>query len=305
MSALNPVFGVGLGEFYSEFPSYASPELLKIFPQGKFIVNYTHNEFLEVLAETGLIGFGIYIWFLSLFYYTAICLTKKNLIKIGAICGVTAILIHSAVSVNMRFAVSSIWVFFLMGLVLGRGGRINSRVLSLSYKKLFPASIFFVFLIFWGKKVVDPLVSHHKLISEVDFFDTEREYSRQELIKIIEEQPGKAIAYYKLGWIQAKDKEFKLAAENFKKAISIDDSLVGAYNNLGNIYYTIGQREPAIKFYNEAIKRNPKLTDAHFNLGYIYYYQGRLKKASREFNIVLKQDPENYKAKLMLKKMVE
>jgi len=298
----NPLFGVGLGEFHNVFPSYASDALLRVFPRGKFIVNYAHNEFLEILSETGIAGFGFYIWFLAAFYYSALRAAGKSSLRMGALCGVTAILIQSGVSVNMRFAVASIWAFFLMGFSVR--SREDIKLPSGSAGKTAAAGVFFLLLL-WGKQVIDPLIAHKKLSAEVDFFDTEREYSEQELKQIIEKQPGNADAYYKLGWIQAKNKEFQQAISNFKKAVAIDDSLVGVYNNLGNIYFTMGNRQEAAKYYIEAIKRRPSLIDPHFNLGVIYYYQGMLEEATREFNIVLKLDPDNYKAKIMLKKMVE
>ena len=80
---------------------------------------------------------------------------------------------------------------------------------------------------------------------------------------------------------------------------------MGAYNNLGNIYYTVGKQDSAVMYYREALKRNPSLVDAHFNLGYIYYHKGLLKEAVGEFKKVIELDPDNYKAKIMLEKMVQ
>ncbi len=310
MTVAKPVFGVGLGRFHIEFPAYASKELLAIFPQGKFIVNYAHNEFLELLAETGIAGFGLYIWFLIIFYYTALKNRgesyERKKVNLGAVCGVTAILIHSFVSVNMRFAVSSIWVFMLMGISFDlRKEKQTKEICKADYKKLILGSVFFALLIFQGKIAVEPLVSQKKLAREIDFFDKSVEYNEKMLHEKIKKDPERALTYYELGWEQAKKKDFKNAIKSFEIAISLDSSLVGAYNNLGNIYYTIGQRNLAVKYYKQALKKNPNLTDAHFNLGYIYYFQGRLKKAAYEFNIVLKLDPKNYKAKIMLEKMVQ
>ncbi|MDA3793391.1 MAG: tetratricopeptide repeat protein [Elusimicrobia bacterium] len=241
----------------------------------------------------------------------------QNPIQTGAFFGAVAIIIHSAVSVNMRFTISSLWAFFLMGLALrGVSGRYKNKEglidrrtgrakTSRAKNKAIAVSLFALLLIFWSKSVLTPLSSQKKLSKEIDFFDTEREYSKKELKKLAGAGPENALIYYKLGWIQAKDKEFNEAITNFKKAIIIDDSLTGAFNNLGNIYFTLGNKNEAAKYYIEALKRNPDMPDAHFNLGYIYYYQGRLKEATKELNIVLKLDPENYKAKMMLDKMVQ
>lgn len=327
MTVAKPVFGVGLGRFHIEFPAYASKELLAIFPQGKFIVNYAHNEFLELLAETGIAGFGLYIWFLIIFYYTALKNRGESYegkkVNLGAVCGVTAILIHSFVSVNMRFAVSSIWVFMLMGISFDLkkvcqckpklqaviASRVPSsrslRVLQSRAWQSLLAVVFFALLIFQGKIAVEPLISQKKLAREIDFFDKSVEYNEKMLYEKIKKDPERALTYYELGWEQAKKKDFKNAIKSFEIAISLDSSLVGAYNNLGNIYYTIGQRNLAVKYYKQALSKNPDLTDAHFNLGYIYYFQGRLKEAAGEFNIVLKLNPKNYKAKIMLEKMVQ
>ncbi len=310
MAADNPVSGVGIGNYHNEFPAYASKELLKIIPQGKFIVNYAHNEFIDIFAETGITGFGIYIWLLATFFILNLKYGSGGYIKQGAFLGATAIIIHSFVSVNMRFTISSLWAFFLMGLSVGDiAGKYREKKEKInryhkSYKVI-AVILFALLLFFWARAVLTPLFSHKKLLGETDFFDTEREYSKRELKKLIESKPQNALIYYKLGWIQAKDREFQPAIKNFKKAIKLDDSLTGAFNNLGNIYFTLGKRNDAAKYYIEALKRNPAMPDAHFNLGYIYYYQGRLKEATREFNKVLKLDPENYKAKMMLDKMVQ
>ena len=302
MAVRNPVFGIGLNEFHKEFPRFASEELLERYPRGKFIVNYAHNEFLEMFAEVGIVGFGVYLWFLAVFYYIAVYKIPKNIITTGAICGATAILLHSGACVNMRFAVSSIWAFFLLGFSLAK---VSTGGFPLEYKKVGLTVLFFVLLFFPAKSVLEPLISHRKLASEVDFFDSQREYNESELKELIKKHPSNAILYYKLGWIQAKNKEFPQAIENFKKTISLDATRVGAYNNLGNIYYTMGNRRLAEKYYKEAIARNPNLSDARFNLGYIYYHQGKLKEASEQFNEVIRLDKDNFKAKIMLEKMVQ
>ncbi len=305
MAVSNPVIGVGLGKFYSEFPEYASDDLLKILPQGKFIVNYAHNEFLELLAETGLAGVGVYIWFLVVFYIRGLKKQKLKLINTGAMFGATAILIHSCVSVNMRFAVSSIWAFMLMGMTFSSEKDDLDGTRPVGLGSLLLAGAVFLLLFYSGKVVVDPLVSQKKLAKEVDFFDMTAEYDKGSLEKKIKNDTKDADIYYKLGWEQAKKKDFANAIKNFEKVIVIDPGKVGAYNNLGNIYYTMGKRDLAEKYYIQALNINPGLTDAHFNLGYIYYYQGRLQEATREFKIVLKQEPDNYKAKIMLEKMVQ
>jgi O-antigen ligase len=53
MVAEDPLFGVGIGQFYERSLHYISPELLAIFPQPR---ENAHNNFLQILAELGVLG---------------------------------------------------------------------------------------------------------------------------------------------------------------------------------------------------------------------------------------------------------
>lgn len=63
----HPIFGVGLGGFNYYYPAYDSFHLPYLGDYYHPITQYAgtaHNEYLQILTETGLIGFGLFIWFL-------------------------------------------------------------------------------------------------------------------------------------------------------------------------------------------------------------------------------------------------
>ena len=76
-------------------------------------------------------------------------------------------------------------------------------------------------------------------------------------------------------------------------------------NNLGNIYFTTGQRSAAIYFWEKSLEIKPDQIDARFNLGYAYYMEGKLKEAAEHLKKVLEQDPKNAKARIVLEKMYQ
>lgn len=56
MLASRPVFGVGIGRYYPLSNEFSSPELRTTYTNEN-----AHNNFLQVLAELGVVGFGVFI----------------------------------------------------------------------------------------------------------------------------------------------------------------------------------------------------------------------------------------------------
>ena len=70
----HPVIGTGLGTFEMVFPPYDSVY------DGK-IVNHAHNDYLELLAETGVVGGLCCLWFLGVVLLQSL----KGLAELGGI----------------------------------------------------------------------------------------------------------------------------------------------------------------------------------------------------------------------------
>ena len=97
----NPLAGTGLGTLQDVFPRYET------LYDGA-IVNHTHNDYVEVLAETGALGGFICSCFLVLFFgsaWTRIAKSKNPLdlaLHIGAFSACCALLAHSLVDFNLH-----------------------------------------------------------------------------------------------------------------------------------------------------------------------------------------------------------
>lgn len=96
-----PVLGWGLGTFPTVYPQFRSF-------YTNFFVNQAHNDYLQLLAEMGLLGFGVMIWFLIVAYRTAL---KKignwvsdvsAAVTLACTLGFTGILVHSLVDFNLQ-----------------------------------------------------------------------------------------------------------------------------------------------------------------------------------------------------------
>jgi O-antigen ligase len=101
MARPHPIVGWGQGTFAEVYPRFRSF-------YSDSLVNAAHNDYLQVLAETGILGFGIMIWFLVTTLRHGLHKTHQwpsNLngaVAVAAILGISGILVHSLVDFNMQ-----------------------------------------------------------------------------------------------------------------------------------------------------------------------------------------------------------
>jgi len=101
MFRARPVMGWGLGTFTTVYPRY------RTF-YAEVFVNAAHNDYVQVLTETGALGFAAVLGFLAVVYArgfrklhgSGLDLTQAA--TLGALLGVTGILVHSFVDFNLQ-----------------------------------------------------------------------------------------------------------------------------------------------------------------------------------------------------------
>ena len=309
----NPWTGTGPGTFHIYFPKYASDELKRIWPTGQFIVNDAHNEFLQYLSETGVVGLGIFIWVLTAFFVGTWRLSRvsgyrRRMALTGAAAACVGLLTQNIFSVDMRFIVSAASLFLTMGFAASyRDEWVERRITTTAARGMGLALVASAgFLVF--SKVLEPYRAQQKVASAPDFFDEkvlEPAKTIADLQELAKKFPDKASIYEKLGWVYAKEKNWSSAIVSFKRSSELDPSLAGPLNNLGNIYFLSGDRTRAIHYWEQSLTIDPGQIDSRLNLATAYYYQGQLKEASDQVKEVLKIQPGNEKAIVLLKQMTE
>jgi O-antigen ligase len=96
-----PVLGWGLGTFPTVYPQFRSF-------YTNFFVNEAHNDYLQLLVETGILGFATMIWFLVVLYRRAVpkigsWMTDVNgAVTLACMLGLSGILVHSFVDFNLQ-----------------------------------------------------------------------------------------------------------------------------------------------------------------------------------------------------------
>jgi len=108
----HPWTGTGLGTLQTVFPAYETLYDAKV-------VNHSHNDYLEALAETGVVGGACCAWFLgALFFHSLrrLLLQDKSFsaaLHLSGLVACTGFLVHSLVDFNLHIPGNAL-LFFLM-----------------------------------------------------------------------------------------------------------------------------------------------------------------------------------------------
>jgi O-antigen ligase len=111
----HPVLGTGLGTLQQVYPPYET------LYDGK-IVNHTHNDYLEALAGTGLVGGLCCAWFIGTLFISALGFLKSgdnsfaNTLRLCGWTGCWGLLVHSLVDFNLHIP-ANLLLFLLMSML--------------------------------------------------------------------------------------------------------------------------------------------------------------------------------------------
>jgi O-antigen ligase len=115
MFVSKPVLGWGLGTFPVVYPQFRS------FYTDKF-TNHAHNDHLQFLIETGLLGFATALWFVFTLYRAALKKIKywdsnpNGAVALAALIGCTGILVHSLFDSNLQVPANAALFYMLAAL---------------------------------------------------------------------------------------------------------------------------------------------------------------------------------------------
>lgn len=111
-----PVFGCGLNTYSIVAPIYKSA-----LPEAGI---YPHNSYLQMAAETGIVGLASFILVIISLFKTSIANMRKikntfyNNVLLGLLAGLFGFLVHSFFDVNFYALQLAILMWFIMGLII-------------------------------------------------------------------------------------------------------------------------------------------------------------------------------------------
>ncbi|MBI3297438.1 MAG: O-antigen ligase family protein [Elusimicrobia bacterium] len=137
MITTQPLMGTGIWSFWTIYPAFRHPAIFHIEGKHNTETDHAEDEWLEVLFDEGIIGFGIFLWMIvsaCAIAYGALGQMTAGLKKdqrappraydlLGYLVAFQAMLAHNTFDVSMRFVSSGVFLGLLSGMVvnLSRG----------------------------------------------------------------------------------------------------------------------------------------------------------------------------------------
>ena len=112
MAMHKPITGYGLGTFSTVYPAHRS------FYTNLF-VNHAHNDYLEMLVDTGIVGLGLFVWFLVAVFRSGwkkifdVNDTEGRALTLAALAGVSGIAVHGMLDFNLHIPANAALFFVL------------------------------------------------------------------------------------------------------------------------------------------------------------------------------------------------
>lgn len=125
-----PLTGVGLGAYETAFPRYTHTD-------GTYIVRQAHNDYLQILADGGLPGAAMALWFLVVFFRAtgrgaASIDPWVAAVALGAGAGAFGVLVHSIFDFNLQIPGTALLFVVLVSIVGSLGDKVDSRGVAAS-----------------------------------------------------------------------------------------------------------------------------------------------------------------------------
>lgn len=115
----HPVLGAGLGAYTTSFPIYSESD-------GLVQVSHSHNDYLQILADGGLIGAGLALWFIVVVFRAFGRGVNsrdswRSVIALGCGAGMFSLLVHSLFDFNLQIPSTALLFLVFAGVIAGIG----------------------------------------------------------------------------------------------------------------------------------------------------------------------------------------
>lgn len=293
-----PFTGTGLGTYEHVYPGYKT-----IRSQERW--EHAHNDYVEGIIEMGIIGLAIAMYTVFRFYRLMLSglmkrrLLEARLLSLGALAGITGILVHSITDFNLHIGANGLYFSVLFGIALSA---INIKPLdergTMLQEKRSRISLFPTYGLVLSIAITMSVIT----IAEVYYMSVSGSLKsdKKDLVRK-KEMLDLAMRLCPL------DSKFPFSIGNILAMLGMDDDALKYYkraarfNPLSGEYLQMlalafdrkGDKEKAEKFFSLSIKNDPTSAWLRKNYALWLFSKGRMEEAKIEMGNAMSLDPSN------------
>lgn len=285
------LYGLGFGNWTVNYPKYFNKVGRDITFSERAKLKHAHNDYIETLANVGIIGFAFIIWVLILFIKKSYrLLTVKNTEDRYLLAAIFLSCIGFSVNAFFSFPAKVFFPLFIMMILVALIVNYDFRTKDFNKDKLAKKAVNKV--IKGNSYLILPQYSHIvlKIVILVILFVTTYFLYNYALSR----------HYYSTALIAHQNNNWHNSNEEVKKALKYDRFYEKSMFLFARNSAMLNDLNNAVKYYEKIIKTRPYYLNALLNLSAAYFNSNNNKKGVQYLQKVLKLNPENIKANLIL-----
>lgn len=289
----NPIFGIGSGVWAGYFGKYHGDEFNDITTYNNSAI-FAHNDFLEYLGETGILGF---IVFITIFLYPILILIKRIKREINYLPFLLS-LVGFFIICLISFPKENINLMFIVIICIVISFGINeNRVRINNFNKYLLIVVSLIVLVFNSLRVYSETEYINAMKYKGENKYSEMIYSLEKINRYIYSiDPNKIPINYYLGIGYYIKGNYLMALNCFDNAIKLMPYFPHIISNKATTLYSIGEKEKSENLLLELKRKFPYYYESQINLLVLYMKEKRFTEAENLiYEIENKEEGEKYR----------
>jgi tetratricopeptide (TPR) repeat protein len=293
----DPLFGKGLSNWKIEVLKYGNEKLKS--EDNLTFYQRPHNDYLWIMAETGVLGLLLYLLILSLAIVQSIQLIfrepdrERAHFQVIVLTILSGYLAFSFFSFPRERIVQNVYLALLLAAIVMQRQEFGSKDAGAAakYTRLFQIILLLLlgFTTYLGYKRFNSEIHLKEALLAKD----EKEYTdlyagiKKASNYLFEMDPTSTPLAWYSGFALYQQKEFEAARSDFKRAYVLNPYHIHVLNNLGSSFYQAGEADSAAAYYLKAIQIAPNFAESRLNLSAVLFNQ---KMTDSAYNVISKID---------------
>jgi len=290
LSKEHPLIGYGAGDWKAEI--LRTPLRFTQAEKGEVFYQRTHNDFIQLLVEQGVIGLLLFVAFFVFAIVRIVKSVNDGRIKHGALAGVLGFMVIAFFSFPLEKVELMILLFLFLIPVLDRQ-RVGDE---LKVQSLLKSPQFYI-LTLTLVSLISLLVYLFQM--ELIYFD----YKKTAKVSVLDDinkdfytiDPNSTPVHWHIANDLYQKGKFEDAIENYQLALQASPYHAHALNNTGSSYYALGQIDSAKLYYDKTLAVNPLFTETLMNYASLKFNEKDIDGAlNLILDVVIEWEPDDY-----------